>query len=199
MKKYWQNFKNNVWLPFYKKYETEIIVSSIQGAGFGFAVCLGPNGAPLQFGLFLGLCIFVLVWITGYFFREYNKDKKSSIIYYDEIYESPFEADGAYIFATGNNTRVKALDTLDFSEASLQRMQALAKILNGEKADILFEPVKSENDIITLACGSKIRVRGWGYMKGVYKLDQEAMRRLQDDFAAMVVRKMKTNDFLMQL
>ncbi|MEE3386127.1 MAG: hypothetical protein VZR36_13745 [Prevotella sp.] len=61
---------------FYRKHEPEIIVSAIQGPGFGIAIVIQPNGAPLWAGVLVCVSIIILSWVTAYLTRAYENKKK---------------------------------------------------------------------------------------------------------------------------
>jgi len=118
---------------------------------------------------------------------------------FKEIYKAPFFADpyGMYIFGTDDpkdKSVVTALDITEWSERGEKMMKDLARLLNGEKVDTIFEPVSCEHDIITLSIGTQIRVRGWGFMSSRHNLDNEEMCKIQDNFAKWVAYKMMEND-----
>lgn len=61
---------------FYRKHEPEIIVSAINGPGFGIAIVIPPNGAPLWAGALLCVSLIILSWVTAYLTRAYENKKK---------------------------------------------------------------------------------------------------------------------------
>lgn len=67
------------WKPFFEKHEVEIIVSGIQGPGFGFAICIPPKGAPIWVGIVVCCAVIILAWTTAYFTRKHNENKRKKI------------------------------------------------------------------------------------------------------------------------
>jgi len=122
--------------------------------------------------------------------------EKSDNLTFKDIYKPPYIADGVYLFATGDNHRVKAVDILYFTELGESLIKGLEIVLNGGRTDILFEPIKYDKGIIKLANGTDIRIRGWGYMKSKLNLSSQTMCDIQDNFAEWIFKKMVNNDIL---
>lgn len=65
------------WKQFYAKHESEIIISAIQGPGYGIAVCIPPNGLAIWYGVLICCLIITTAWLSAYFIRKYaNKPLK---------------------------------------------------------------------------------------------------------------------------
>lgn len=61
---------------FYRKHEPEIIVTGIQGPGFGLAAVIPPNGVPLWVGAIICVSVIIAGWGFAYLMRVYENKKK---------------------------------------------------------------------------------------------------------------------------
>lgn len=106
-----------------------------------------------------------------------------------EIYKPPFTSDGCYVWSANNVMSLMVADTVDNSEALLQRV---CDLLNGTVATDKKPVITYYGPEILLNGKVFLVVRGWGHLTGSggLALPAEEATSIQDEFARFVMSRL---------
>lgn len=107
-----------------------------------------------------------------------------------DIYQPPFRAEGVMIFSANN---VMALMALNLYHCPEKMMKRTVDVLNGESSAVGNPDVGCEGGEIYVNGDPFLVVRGWGHLtgRGALNLSENEAAKIQDDFAAWVVGKIR--------
>lgn len=107
---------------------------------------------------------------------------------FSEFYEPPFWTDGVFIWSNNGNMSLMANQLSERSDSILQRT---CEILNGTEKPQKVPALEYRGPDILLNGSVFLTVRGLGTLTGAFGLSLDAANKVQDEFGAWVIQKLK--------
>ena len=108
--------------------------------------------------------------------------------FFSEFYEPPFWTDGVFIWSNNGNMSLMANQLSERSDSILQRT---CEILNGTEKPQKVPALEYRGPDILLNGSVFLTVRGLGTLTGAFGLSLDAANKVQDEFGAWVIQKLK--------